>query len=833
MEKIVYKIINSKRNKWIVTLIVLISMGAAVMMIPTNLVLARMLPGKSANTMTVYVDTATNASIMETQSVTTCIVNYLKQEREITDMEVYLGQGAPLDYAGLVKGSALKRLKSQAEIVLNLTNKHDRDEPSYMMVHRLRPLIQNACGNIVPNTTIKFIEMPSGPPTLATIVVELYSKDDSALRKMSAKVAKILAETEGLVDVDVMQDDIYTKYNLVPDKEKIILSGLNVEQVNQIIYLAFKGMPIAEKNTKNQQDQIPIFLRLNDETRQVEEDTAASLLNKLISLELMNDKGMMVPISEVVEIKSADSSPTIFRKNLKNMVTITSECDMVSQVYPLLEAREKMLEVLQYEYNISKVPGINTYMFDLNAVDKQTGDEILIRWDGEMKVSLDTFRDLGGAFIAALVLMFLLMVVYYKSFALSGIVLIGSFLSIIGVIVGHWITDKIQLYATDTNFFLTATSLIGFISLMGISARSSLLLIDFAKSLITHECMEKKRAIAVATATRAKPIMLTAIAIILGSLLLATDPIFGGLGVALIFGSMAATLVSLFFIPILMDNTKALMPDDHEFEDDERGGTWCILTDNIKSLFPGKREKKTDETNLKHHEDTLLYEGYECEETSRTTWCTLIDNVKSFFPSKKEIKKGEKKPIEIQDTLQDEEDKNEEKNNRFTLSILIDRLKSFFPEKREKQKQNKRKEKIMGTLHTLIDTAKSLFKLKKDEKTVETKNEYEKAEDERDFISLLNLGNRHLEKKELDEAIESYEQALKLKEDEGARFKLELAMMQKKKAEKQKDDKKDLDKDQEQQEKPKKDEKKKKDEDKDKLDSQKEKKSKKKKGDKE
>ncbi len=568
MEKIVYKIINSKRNKWIVTLIVLFAMAAAVMMIPTKMVLARMLPGKSANTMTIYVDTATNASIKETESVTTCIVNYLKKEREITDMEVYLGQGAPLDYAGLVKGSALKRLKSQAEIVLNFTNKHDRDEPTYMMVHRLRPLVQKECGNIVPNTTIKFIEMPAGPPTLATIVVELYSLNDSALRKMSAKVAKILEDTEGLVDVDVMQDDIYTKYDLVPNKEKIILSGLNVEQVNQIIYLAFKGMPIAEKNTKNQQDQIPVFLRLDDQTRLVEFDTKNSLLNKLISLELMNNRGMMVPIIEVVEIKSVKSSPNIFRKNLKNMVIVTAECDMVSQVYPLLEAREKMLELLKEEYTMSKVPGINTYMFDLHAVDKQNGAEVLIRWDGEMKVSLDTFRDLGGAFIAALVLMFLLMVIYYKSFALSGIVLVGSFLSIIGVIVGHWITDKIQLFANDTHFFLTATSLIGFISLMGISARSSLLLIDFSKSLMSSEGMEKKRAIAVATATRAKPIMLTAIAIILGSLLLATDPIFGGLGVALIFGSIAATLVSLFFIPVLMDNAEALKAERN------RSGTW-------------------------------------------------------------------------------------------------------------------------------------------------------------------------------------------------------------------------------------------------------------------
>jgi multidrug efflux pump subunit AcrB len=213
-----------------------------------------------------------------------------------------------------------------------------------------------------------------------------------------------------------------------------------------------------------------------------------------------------------------------------------------------------MIEYFSKDYEVSKVPGITTYMFDLNLVDKKTGEKYLLRWDGEMKVTLDTFRDLGGAFIAALILIFLLLVIYYKSFAISGIILGGSFLSIIGVIVGHWVAD---LLTTET-FFLTATSLIGFIALMGISSRNSLLLIDFAKALIAEKGIEKRRAIAIASATRAKPIMLTAIAIILGSALLASDPVFGGLGVALISGTVAAVIVSLIFIPVLMDNTKAI-----------------------------------------------------------------------------------------------------------------------------------------------------------------------------------------------------------------------------------------------------------------------------------
>lgn len=563
MENFVYNIISKPRNKWMVVLVVIVSMIGAIMMLPTKMVKVKMLPGKSANTFTIYVDTATNASIQETQKVTRCITNYMKHEKEVLNMSINLGQGSPLDYAGLVKGSAFKNLQNQAEIVINLTDKHSREEPSYMMVHRIRPEIQTLCGEIVPHTSIRFTEMPSGPPTLATIVIELFGEDERLLRHTVERVAETLSQTKGLVDVDIMQDDLYTKYNLVPNKEKIIRSGLSVDQVNQITYLAFKGTVIAVKNTHNQQDQIPIFLRLDKKTGVIEENSVEALREKLSSLKLVNRKGMMIPLSELISIEGIRSSPSIFRKNLKNYVAVTAECDLVSQVYPLLDARDKIIDKLSDEFNVTKISEINTYMFDLNLIEKETGKTMLLRWDGEMKISLDTFRDLGGAFIAALVLMFLLIVVYYKSFALSAIVLVGSFLSIIGVIVGHWLTDTLQWAFWDTHFFLTATSLIGFISLMGISARSSLLLIDFTKSL-TSEGMEKKRAIAIATATRAKPILLTAVAIILGSLLLATDPIFGGLGVALIFGSVAATLVSLFFIPVLMDSTKAIMPSKFE-----------------------------------------------------------------------------------------------------------------------------------------------------------------------------------------------------------------------------------------------------------------------------
>jgi len=553
-ESFIFEVLNNKSKKLMVVLVVLLTLLGSIMMIPTKLVLAKMLPGKSTNTFSIYIDTPSGSSIEQTKKVSKCVSNILQNEREVTDLEIFLAGGSPLDYAGLVKGSGMKQGEQYAEIVVNLTDKNNRDEKSFNMVQRLRPILNENCANIIKGTSIKMIEMPAGPPTLASIVVEVYGDENKKVIALSKKVADILKQTDGLVDVDIMSDELYKKYKLTPLTDKIIRAGLSVDQVNKILYLGFEGMVVGVKNTIENNDQIGIFVVLSEETQKVNKNSKEYLKNKLSSLNLMNKKGVMVPLTEVVKIEESYSNPTIFHKNLKTMVNVVAETDMVSQVYPLLDAREKLIEYFSKDYEVLKQKGMSTFMFDLTLKDKISGEKYLLRWDGEMKVTLDTFRDLGAAFIAALILIFLLLVVYYKSFAISGIILGGSFLSIIGVIVGHFVAD---IFTKET-FFLTATSLIGFIALMGISSRNSLLLIDFAKNLIDNEGVEKKRAIAIASNTRAKPIFLTAIAIILGSSLLASDPVFGGLGVALISGTVAAVIVSLIFIPVLMDNSKAI-----------------------------------------------------------------------------------------------------------------------------------------------------------------------------------------------------------------------------------------------------------------------------------
>lgn len=554
LEGLIYSILDKKSKKTLVVILTILAFFGSLMMFPTMMVLAKMLPGKSANTFSVYVDTPTGSSIEQTKEMSSCVIDFLKKEKEVMNIELFLAQGIPLDYAGLVKGASMKRTENVSEISVNLTDKHHRAEPSFLMVKRLRSEIKKACLPLLPGTNIKFVEQPSGPPTLASVVVEVHGENLEKVRTISTKVAGILSETEGLVDIDIMADEIFSKYELVPDKEKIARSGLSVKQVNNILYLAFEGMVIAHKNSKNSPDQIPMFLVLEKESKSLYSQKEDALQSKLSSLNLMNMKGMMVPLSEVVTLRKVDSNPMIMHKNLSRMVNVVAETDMVSQLYPLLDARGVMLEEFSKEYEVEKEPGITTYMFDLHLTDKKTGEKFLLRWDGEMKVSLDTFRDLGGAFISALILIFLLLVIYYRSYAIAGIVLLGSFLSLIGVIVGHWVAN----WFTSETFFLTATSLIGFIALIGISSRNSLLLIDFAKSLMEFHGMKKRRAIAVAAATRAKPIALTAVAIILGSALLAGDPVFGGLGVALISGTVAAVFVSLLFVPVLMDNSKAM-----------------------------------------------------------------------------------------------------------------------------------------------------------------------------------------------------------------------------------------------------------------------------------
>ncbi|MDD3466782.1 MAG: efflux RND transporter permease subunit [Campylobacterales bacterium] len=545
LEQLIYSTIQTPLRRAFVYLITLIIFMASVMMIPTEIVKAKMLPGKDSDSFSVYVDLPKGASEAQTKEVTTCISNELIKEPFVIGVSTFLGEGQPLDFAGMVKGSALKNSENKAEMMVNIKRKEERDIMSYNLVHKIRPQIQAKCSKYDAN--IKFIELPAGPPVLASIVSEIYGGKSYDSRLAFAKeIADVLKKQKKLVDVDVLADKIIGKYELEIDNNKVIESGIGLDQVKKVLYVAFEGSDMGVVNKNNVENQLSLFVRLDD-SRLLDEGSEAALEKKLSQLMLINPNGMTLPMSRFVTVKKSFQDPAITSKDLSNMINVVAETDMESQIYPLLDARKYMLNNMSDKYEVTP-----SSMLNLEFKDKKTGEVFKLVWDGELKVTIDTFIELGGAFIGALVLIFFLMVIYYKNFALAGGIVLASFLSLIGVIFGHFVMDKI---AHDT-FYLTATSLIGYIGLIGINSRNSLLIIDFAKQLVEHHNMEVKRAIAVATKTRAKPILLTVLAIVFASSLLATDAVFGGLGVALIGGTLAAYVVSIFFVPSII--TRAL-----------------------------------------------------------------------------------------------------------------------------------------------------------------------------------------------------------------------------------------------------------------------------------
>ena len=363
------------------------------------------------------------------------------------------------------------------------------------------------------------------------------------MEKLAYEIEDIFKNTAGLVDIDVVSDSSYMKYTVQLQKNKILASNLQLDQVKKILYLAFEGMDIAFENSSDAVNQIPIHLTVSMKSKMFHNKDKEYMMVKFSEITLMNSLGLLVPLSELVILKEEVNEHKILSKNLTPIISVVGETDRESQIYPLLSIREDIVSKLSKQYKVNK-----TGMLDFILTDKETGEDFYLHWDGEQKVTMDTITDLGMALGVAILLIFFMMVVYYKSFSLAAAIVLASFISVAGVIYMHLVLD---LFTSEV-FYMTGTSLIGFIALIGINSRNSLLIIDFAKQLIEEKHLSIEKAISVSVHTRAKPILLTAVATILASALLATDPVFGGLGIALIGGTLASYLVSLFIVPIII-----------------------------------------------------------------------------------------------------------------------------------------------------------------------------------------------------------------------------------------------------------------------------------------
>ncbi len=542
IESCVHRLLQSGTKKKLALVVMLLALASSVWLVTSELVKVKLLPNQFSDQFTIYVDLPEGSSVYETKEVTGCVLRQFKQEDAVTDMSVFYGESAPVDFSAMIKGRLFEEGDHVANIMVNLKKEDEREENSVDLVHRLRKVIQNHC--TLNGAHFQFVQPPAGPPYLADIVLEVagdapYEK----LEHLAYRIEPFFKAREGVVDVDVLTDANVTRYNLRLDKEKILKSGLQIEQVKKILYIAFEGMDIAYENDARTPNQIPIHVVLQDKDKTLRKADGKTLLHKLSEVNLLNAQGMQIPLSELVTVERTLKGHTISSKNLMPLVNVAGNTDGISQIYALLDIRDRIMEKFDGEYEIKKIG-----LLDLELASKQSGEVFHLHWDGEQKVSWDTVTDLSMALGVAMVVIFFMMVLYYKSFSLAAGIILASFISIVGVIYMHWFWDM----ASTMPFYMTGTSLIGFIALIGINSRNSLLIIDFAKQLIEEKGMDVDRAIAVAVNTRAKPILLTVLAIVFASMLLTLDPVFGGLGVALIGGTLAAYAVSLFIVPIFI-----------------------------------------------------------------------------------------------------------------------------------------------------------------------------------------------------------------------------------------------------------------------------------------
>jgi multidrug efflux pump subunit AcrB len=486
-----------------------------------NLVLFKMLPKNNTNTFNITIDMSEGTSLEETDRVARLVGNIVRRHPQVDTYETTVGEAGVIDFNGMLRGSGLKQGPQLAEVRVNLRNKHERAASSIDIVLDLRQPLAELAANTGAN--IKLVEDPPGPPVRATILAELYGPDYEQLRKLAHELRQeVFSKTADVVDVDDSVTDDQTEYRLVVDREKAMLAGIAPAQVAETLHAFVAGVEASTVHLEFEKEPVPIRFRIPAADR-----TGPADFSKIF---FTSPQGRQVPLTDIARVEKHVAPKPIFHKDQYPVVYVTGELASTSQVYAVL----KMWNHLRAQPLPSGVKLTQYFMADPGT----TGNSV--RWDGEMRLTLDVFRDLGSAFAVAIILIYLALVGYYRSFMIPLIVMGAIPLTVIGVLPGHTIMGQ----------YFTATSMIGVIALAGIVVRNSLLLIDFILEYrrAGHSLDE---AVLEAGITRLRPIMLTAFAIILGTFIMAFDPVFGGLAVSLIYGTFASTALTLLVIPLV------------------------------------------------------------------------------------------------------------------------------------------------------------------------------------------------------------------------------------------------------------------------------------------
>ncbi len=483
----------------------------------------KMLPYDNKSEFQVVIDMPEGSTLEQTRAAACDLAKVLRDQPDVTDLQVYVGTSGPINFNGLVRHYFLRRGPNVADIQVNLAAKHHRQEQSHAIAKKVRPLLTPIAER--HGARIKVAEVPPGPPVLSTMVAEIYGPDLERQTEVAAEVKRIFERTEGIVDVDWFVEDPQPRLEFRVDPERAALAGITPEMVAQKLAMLGWGHEAGVLHDENGREPVPVVLRM--------ERTERPRLADLGGLALHAPDGRMVPLSELVEVVPSTEERSIYHKNLRRVVYVTGEVAgaQESPIYGVLNLKDQIAAIrLPEGYEIAQH----------YAKQPDSEDRLSLKWDGEWQITYEVGRDMGIAFGVVMLLVYVLVVAWFGSFITPLIIMAPIPLTLIGILPGHWVTG----------IFFTATSMIGFIALAGIIVRNSILLVDFV-NLELEAGTPLEEAVVKAGAVRLRPIVLTALALVAGGFVMVLDPIFQGLAVSLIFGVLVATALTLVVIPLL------------------------------------------------------------------------------------------------------------------------------------------------------------------------------------------------------------------------------------------------------------------------------------------
>jgi multidrug efflux pump subunit AcrB len=509
-------------------------------LVGTGWVKVKMLPFDNKSEFQIILNMPEGSSLERTAQAAREIAAAVRTEPEVTDYEVYAGVASPFNFNGLVRHYFMRRGANVADIQVNLLPKSERKAQSHDVARRVRPRVAAIATKY--DARVAVAEVPPGPPVLQTLVGEIYGPDEKNRLALARKVIDIFHSTPGVVDTDWYIEADQPKVRFAIDKEKAALHGISAETISETLKIAVGGESLDLLHIPREKEDVNIVLQLPLASRTTPEELLALRVrsgdaNALPEPGSATGAPPLVPLRELVTVERTITDKSIYHKNLMPVTYVIGDVAgaVESPVYAILKMNQALRALNAREFG-----GSSAKLKILNAVQPFTDQEPTIKWDGEWQITIEVFRDLGLAFAAVLVLIYILMVGWFRSFLTPLIVMVVIPFSLVGILPAHG-----ALHA-----FFTATSMIGFMAGAGIVVRNSIILVDFIEQRL-REGMPLDEAVIEAGMIRFRPILLTALAVVIGATVILFDPIFQGLAISLMAGGIASVLLAPVTVPIL------------------------------------------------------------------------------------------------------------------------------------------------------------------------------------------------------------------------------------------------------------------------------------------